>query len=88
MTTMPRTNESSNGAATNGHAEAKVDPAALAAAVDRAREEMAPLDEDIRKRAEGLVKARESFLAAGVREMVRKLKGDDRAREVLFERIG
>ena len=91
MTTMPRTNEStsgsSNGAATNGHAEAKVDPAALAAAVDRAREEMAPLDEDIRKRAEALVKARESFLAAGVREMVRKLKGDERAREVLFELV-
>lgn len=63
------------------------DASALASAVDRARELMAPLDEDIRRRAEDLVSARDAFLAAGVREMVRRLKADDRSRDVLFELV-
>lgn len=67
--------------------QAETDPAALAAAVDRARELMAPLDEDIRRRAEDLVRARDAFIAAGVREMVRTLKSDERSKAVLFELI-
>ena len=82
MTTIP---QPTNTVGTNG--TPKVDAEALATAVDRAREAMAPLDEDIRRRAEALVKARESFLAAGVREMIRRLKSDDRSREVLFELV-
>jgi len=63
------------------------DAEALAAAVDRAREQLAPLDEDIRRRADALVKAREAFIASGVREMVARLKADDRSRPVLFELV-
>jgi nitrite reductase/ring-hydroxylating ferredoxin subunit/Fe-S cluster biogenesis protein NfuA len=62
-------------------------PEQLADAVDHARQQLASLDEDIRKRADQLVEAREAFMAAGVREMVRRLKADERAREVLFELV-
>ena len=62
-------------------------PEQLAAAVDRARELLSPLDEDIRERAEKLVKARDAFLASGVREMVRRLKADERSKPVLFELV-
>ena len=77
-------------AATNGSASPASKPATpdeLAAAVDRAREMLAPLDADIRQRAENLVKARDAFLATGVREMVRRLKADERSKQVLFELI-
>ncbi len=60
---------------------------ALASAVDRAREQLAPLDEDIRKKADSLLDAHKAFTAAGVREIVRRLKADDRARQVLFELV-
>jgi nitrite reductase/ring-hydroxylating ferredoxin subunit/Fe-S cluster biogenesis protein NfuA len=62
-------------------------PEELAEAVDRARQKLAPLDEDIRRRAEDLVDARGAFLAAGVREMVRRLKEDERSRPVLFDLV-
>ena len=62
-------------------------PEDLAEAVDRARQKLAPLDEDIRRRAEDLVDARGAFLAAGVREMVRRLKEDERSRPVLFDLV-
>lgn len=62
-------------------------PEDLAEAVDRARQKLAPLDEDIRRRAEDLVDARGAFLAAGVREMVRRLKDDERSRPVLFDLV-
>ena len=62
-------------------------PEELAEAVDRARQKLAPLDEDIRRRAEDLVDARGAFLAAGVREMVRRLKEDERSRPVLFDMV-
>ena len=78
---------SSSPANTNGKHEPGDSPETLAAAVDRAREQMAPLDEDIRKRADALLKARDSFLAAGVRELVRRFKADERAREVHFEAV-
>ena len=62
-------------------------PQQLAEAVDRARELLSPLDADIRERAEKLVKARDAFLASGVREMVRRLKADERSKPVLFELV-
>lgn len=64
-----------------------ISPETLAEAVDRANELLAPLDEDVRKRVDALTKARDAFVAAGVREMVRRLKADDRSREVLFELV-
>lgn len=92
MTTIETHHDRAGGSAGDPGGDPKsdrgsVDAAKLAAAVDRAREEMAPLDEDIRKRADALVKARESFLAAGVREMVRRLKADEGGRAVLFEMV-
>lgn len=86
MTTMPMNGHTD--AQTNGADRANTEtPAELAAAVDRARELMAPLDEDIRRRAEALVKARDAFLGAGVREMVRTLKNDERSKPVLMELV-
>ncbi len=75
------------GANGNGAAPTAPDPTTLVEAVDRARERMASLDEDIRKRADDLVRARDAFLAAGVTEMVRRLKTDERSRPVLFELV-
>ena len=65
----------------------ELSPEDLATAVDRARELLSPLDADIRDRAERLVKAKEAFIAAGVRAMVKKLKSDERSKEVLFELV-
>lgn len=62
-------------------------PEDLAEAVDRARDALVPLDEDIRRKAEKLVESREAFLAAGVREMVKRLKTDPRSKPVLFELV-
>lgn len=71
----------------NGAGPTSPDPAALVEAVDRARERMTSLDEDIRKRVDALMKARDAFLAAGVTEMVRRLKSDGRSKSVLFELV-
>ncbi|MEN1705073.1 MAG: NifU family protein [Planctomycetota bacterium] len=81
MTTMQ-----SNGAPAPP-ADGPADPGALVAAVDRARELLSPLDDDIRRRAEDLVKARDEFIAAGVREMVRRMKQDEAAKRVLFDLV-
>ncbi len=75
------------GRGADASAAAAPDPEALAAAVDRARQALAPLDADIRVRAEALVKAREAFIAAGVTAMVRRLKADERARHALFDLV-